>query len=111
MKQIMGSLPIERTKPSPPFNHSMVDLFGPYQVRGEVQKRTTGKAWEVIFTDLCSRAVHIEAMFRYDTSNLLLALSRFASIRGWPSKIFSDPGSQFTAANKEPGDQNTFFQM
>ena len=101
MKQIMGSLPIERTKPSPPFNHSMVDIFGPYQVRGEIQKRTTGKAWGVIFTDLCSRAVHIEAIFGYDTSHFLLALSRFASIRGWPSKMFSDPGSQLTAADKE----------
>ena len=28
MKQVMGSLPIERSKPSPPFNHCMVDLFG-----------------------------------------------------------------------------------
>ena len=101
MKQIMGSLPIERTKPSPPFNHSMVDLFGPYQIRGEVQKRISGKAWGVIFTDICSRAVHIEAVFGYDTSNFLLALTRFASIRGWPSKIFSDPGSQLTAADKE----------
>ena len=101
MKQIMGSLPIERTKPSPPFNHSMVDLFGPYQIRGEVQKRTTGKAWGVIFTDLSSRAVHIEGIFGYDTSSFLLALSRFASIRGWPAKIFSDPGSQLTAADKE----------
>ena len=101
MKQVMGSLPIERSKPSPPFNHCMVDLFGPYQVRGEVQKRITGKAWGVIFTDMCSRAVHIEAIFGYDTSNFLLALSRFASIRGWPSKIFSDPGSQLTAADKE----------
>ena len=41
MKQIMGSLPIERTKPSTPFNHSMVDLFGPYQVRVVLENFST----------------------------------------------------------------------
>ena len=101
MNQIMGRLPPERTKPAPPFNHSMVDIFGPYQIRGEVQKRTSGKAWGVIFTDLTSRAVHIEGMFGYDASSFLLALVRFVGIRGWPSKMYSDPGSQLTAAEKE----------
>ena len=87
MQQEMGRLPLERLMPSPPFSNYMVDLFGPYKVRGEVQKRITGKAWGVIFTDMCSSAVHIEAMYDYSTSSFLLALSRFASIRGWPQKI------------------------
>ena len=78
----------------------MVDLFRPYVVRGEVQKRTSGKAYGVIFTDLVSRAVHIEAVYGYDTSSFLMALSRFASIRGWPQYI-SDPGSQLIGAERE----------
>ena len=101
MEQEMGRLPIDRLKPSPPFNQVMVDLFGPYSVRGEVQKRTSGKAWAVIFTDMTSRAVHIEATFAYDTSSFLLALSRFVSIRGWPQRIYSDPGSQILGASRE----------
>ena len=101
MEQKMGGLPIDRAKPSPPFNRTMVDLFGPYSIRGEVQKRTSGKAWGMIFTDLASRAVHIEAIFGYDTSQVLMALTRFASIRGWPERIYSDPGSQLLSANKE----------
>ena len=101
MSQAMGALPVDRTTPSPPFNHSMVDLFGPYAIRGEVQKRISGKAWGVIFTDLCSRAAHIEAVFGYDTSNFLLALTRFASIRGWPERVYSDPGSQLLGADRE----------
>ena len=33
----------------------MLDLFGTFTVRGEVQKRTSGKAYGVLFTDLaCS---------------------------------------------------------
>ena len=57
----------------------MLDLFGPYTVRGEVQKRTNGKAYGVIFTDLAMKAVHIEAVFGYDTEAFLLALSRFVA--------------------------------
>jgi hypothetical protein len=54
-----------------------------------------------LFTDVCSRAVHIESAFGYDTSSFLLALQRFTSIRGWPRVIFSDPGSQLVGAEKE----------
>ena len=101
LEQPMGLLPEARLKPAPAFNHVMLDLFGPYTVRGEVQKRTSGKAYGVLFTDLTMRAVHIEAVFGYDTSNFLMALSRFASLRGWPEKIYSDPGSQLVGAERK----------
>ena len=54
-----------------------------------------------MFTDLYSRAVHIEMVFGYDTQSFLMALNRFASLRGWPEKIFSDPGTQLIGADKE----------
>ena len=60
-----------------------MDMFSPYAARGELRKRTTGKAYGVIFTDLVLRAVHIEAGFAYDTSSFLMALGRYASVRGW----------------------------
>ena len=62
----MGVLPTQRLKPAPAFDSTLVDLFGPYAIRGEVQKRTTGKGYGVIFTDLVSRAVHIEGCFGYE---------------------------------------------
>ena len=103
LEQQMGQLPEARLKPAPAFNHVMIDLlnFGPYSVRGEVQKRTSGKAYGVIFTDLVMRAVHIEAVFGYDTESFLMALSRFVSVRGWPKIIYSDPGSQLIGAERE----------
>ncbi|RUA05209.1 MAG: hypothetical protein DSY43_05115, partial [Gammaproteobacteria bacterium] len=101
LEQEMSPLTEARLKPSPAFNMVMLDLFGPYAVRGEVQKRTSGKAYGVIFTDMVMRAVHIEAVFAYDTSSFLLALSRFASVRGWQEKIYSDPGSQLIGAGRE----------
>ena len=81
-EQKMGRLPGSRLKPAPPFTYTMVDLFGPYEVRGEIQKRTSRKAYGVIFTDMVSRAVHIEVVYGYDTNSFLMALNRFASIRG-----------------------------
>ena len=39
-------------------------------------------------------------MYGYDTSNTLLALSRFASLRGWLERTYSDLGSQLVAASK-----------
>ena len=101
MKQEMGGLPLERSTPSPPFNFTMLDLFGPYQVRGEVQKRTSGKAWGALFVDMVSRAVHVEVTFGFDTDTFLLALRRFVAIRGWPQKLYSDPGSQLVSASIE----------
>jgi hypothetical protein len=97
----MGRLPLARLKQSPPFNNVMLDFFGPIKVRGEVQKRVSGKAYGVIFTDLYSRAVHIEATYGYDTESFLLALNRFVSIRGWPAVIYSDPGTQLVGADRE----------
>ena len=101
LTQEMGRLPMERLRPAPPFNYTMLDLFGPFIIRGEVQKRVSSKAWGVIFTDMVARAVHIEIACGYDTNNFMMALRRFAGIRGWPQKIFSDPGSQLTCADKE----------
>ena len=99
LTQVMGQMPSCRLMPSPPFTHTMVDLFGPLSVRGEVQKRVTCKVWGVVLTDLCCRALHIEVSCGYDTQSFLLAFTRFSSIRGWPQVMYSDPGSQLKASS------------
>lgn len=81
-EQLMGRLPEAKLKSAPVFNNVMVDLPGPYSLRGEVQKRTSGKAYGVIYADIVMRAVHIEVGFGYDTESFLMALSRFVSGRG-----------------------------
>ena len=60
MQQVMGSLPEERLKPSPPWYCTGVDLFGPFITRGEVQKRVRGKAYGVLFNCMTTRAVHVD---------------------------------------------------
>lgn len=100
-KQQMGRLPIERLKPSPPWYNCGVDLFGPFQIRDAVKKRTTGKAYGVIFTCMSSRAVHVDVAADYSTEKFLMVLRRFVSLRGYPRKLLSDNGPQLVKANQE----------
>lgn len=99
--QVMSDLPVERLQPSPPFSTVGVDFFGPFTIRGEVQKRVRGKCYGVIFVCFTSRAVHVDVSKDYSTDRFLQVLRRFASIRGWPSKLYSDCGTQLVAASKE----------
>ena len=100
-QQIMSPLPIERIKPSPPFYNVVVDYFGPFIIRGEVQKRVRGKAYGVLITCMSSRAIHLDLAQNYTTDGFLQLLRRYASVRGWPKTIHSDNGSQLVGASKE----------
>ena len=82
----MGKLPVDRLKPSPAWTCTAIDLFGPFKIRDEVKKRTTGKTYGVIFNCLGTRAVHVDLAADYSTEKFLMVLRRFASIRGYPSK-------------------------
>jgi hypothetical protein len=79
----------------------LTGLFGPFKVKGEVQKRTTGKGYGVIFTCLATRAVHVDLAQSYTTQAFLMTLRRFVSVRGYPKKLLSDNGPQLKAANEE----------
>ena len=69
--QIMSNLPLERLQPSPPFSNVGVDFFGPFTIRGEVQKRVRGKCYGVIFVCFASRAVHVDLSKDYSTDSFL----------------------------------------
>jgi len=99
--QVMSPLPVERIKPSPAFATSGVDYFGPFATKGEVQKRVRGKSYGVIFTCFSSRAVYVDVAHDLSTDGFLQTLRRFASLRGWPSKMYSDNGTQLVGASNE----------
>jgi len=96
--QRMSPLPIERIKPSPAFQNTGLDYFGPFEVKGEVQKRVRGKCYGILFVCDSSRAVHADIVQNYTTEAFLQALRRFACIRGWPRNIHSDNGTQLVGA-------------
>ena len=97
----MADLPIERLLTTPPFHVTGIDFFGPYQSRGEVNKRSRGKCYGVIFACFVTRAVHVDLCVDYSTDAFLQTLRRFVCIRGWPKEIRSDNGTQLVAASKE----------
>ena len=99
--QVMGNLPQERLKPAPPWYSTSVDLFGPFTIRDAVKKRTTSKAYGVIFNCIGTRAVYLDLAPDYSTESFLMVLRRFVSLRGYPSKMYSDNGAQLVAASQE----------
>ena len=75
----MGKLPIERLKPAPAWDATALDFFGPFKIKDEVQKRTTGKAYGLIFSCLATRAVHADVSPDYSNEKFLMALRHFVS--------------------------------
>ena len=93
-KQVMGRLPTPRLQPSAPFMFVSCDLFGPMTIRGEINKRSQGKCFGIIFTCMATRAVSLDITSNYSSQALMMAIRRFIAIRGSPREIFSDLGSQ-----------------
>ena len=97
----MAPLPLHRLKPAPAFFNTYIDFFGPFQIRGVVNGRSSGKAFGVIFTCGNSRAVHCDLSQNYSTDGFLQTFRRFTSIRGFPNNVWSDCGSQLVATDKQ----------
>ena len=97
----MAPSPVEQMKPTPPYTHVVVDYFGFFLIRGEVQKRIRGKCYGVLFTCMTMRAVYADIAYDYSTNGFMMVLRRFASIRGWPTKFYSDKGTQLIGASNE----------
>ena len=96
--QIMGGIPRDQLIDPVAWNHVEVDLFGPFLCRSDVNKRSSLKVWGIVFVDRCSGATHCDVLLDYSTVEIIRALRRFASLRGWPLRMYSDPGSQLESA-------------
>ena len=70
--QRMTPLPKDRSKPSLPWQYTSVDLFGPYTIKGKVNKRCRGKAYVLIFNCCVSRAVYEDIAVDYSTEGFLM---------------------------------------
>lgn len=90
--QQMGTLPADRLQVAPPFTYVGVDVFGPW----EIVSRCTGggalnsKRRAVMFSCMCSRAVHIEVIEAMSTGSFINALRRFFAIRGASRELEMD---------------------
>ena len=101
MQQQMAQLPA-RVNPSPPFTHVGVDYAGPLKIKMSLGRgHKSGKGYIVVFVCFCTKAVHLEAVTSYDSSNFLNAFKRFVSRRGLCSHVYSDCGTNFVGADTQ----------
>lgn len=94
----MADLLEERTETSPPFTFSGMDRFGPFIVK---EGRKELKRYGLLFTCLCSRAVHTETLGDLTTEAFMNALWVFIAIRGPVRQLRCDQGTNFMAARRE----------
>lgn len=99
-QQRMADLPADRVESAPPFSFCGMDCFGPFLTK---QGRKEQKRYGLLFTCLCSRAVHIETLEDLTTDAFINALRCFIAIRGTVRQIRSDCGTNFTGARNELG--------
>lgn len=97
-QQVMSDLPLERTQRACPFEFTTLDLFGPFEVKDSVKRRTSKKVWGIVYCCMVSRAVHADLTDDQSTESFLLAYTRFVALRGHPRKLWSDRGTNFVGA-------------
>ena len=101
IQQKMSPLPFIRLSPAPAFFRTGIDFFGPFTIRGEVNKRVHGKCYGVIMVCFFTRGVYIDISSDYSTDKFLMAFRRFVSIRGYPGYVYTDGGKQLVAASNK----------
>ncbi|XP_075156248.1 uncharacterized protein LOC142229564 [Haematobia irritans] len=101
-KQVMATLPPERTTLTRPFTNTGVDYAGPFDIKTYSGRgcRIT-KGYICLFVCFCTRAIHLEAVSELSTPAFLAALTRFVSRRGCPNIIYSDNVRNFVGAARE----------
>ncbi|XP_023204623.1 uncharacterized protein LOC111611627 [Xiphophorus maculatus] len=96
--QRMADLPCERVEASPPFTYCGVDCFGPFYIK---EGRKELKRYGLLFTCLCSRAVHIELLDDMTSDAFINSLRTLIAIRGNVRQLWSDQGTNFVGARRE----------
>ena len=90
---------VERLTPeNPSFTSVGMDYYGPLYVQ---QGHSHVKRYGCVFTCLMTSPVHIEITCTLDTDSFINALRRFISLRGNPSSLYSDNGSNFHARGQK----------
>ena len=103
LSQQMANLPADRLETPPPFTNVGLGVFGPWFIKTRKLRggAANSKRWGLIFTCLNCRAVHIEVLETMETSSFICALRHFVSIRGVPSLIRCDRGTNFIEGKSE----------
>ena len=83
---------------APAFYVTQTDLCGPFTSYSKHNKRTTLKIWIAVFVCTATSMTCLRVMEGYDTTQFVMAFSRFGSSEGFPKKLLVDAGSQILSA-------------
>ena len=83
---------------STPWTNISLDFPGPIIIKGEVNVRSRGKSWILIYVCRNTKAVCLLATSGYSTSDFLLKHEEFVARKNSPCHIVSDRGSQLVRA-------------
>jgi len=97
-EQKMADLPPDRMETTPPFTYCGMDCFGPFYIK---EGRKELKRYGLLFTCLCSRAVHIELLDDMTADAFINAFRAFVALRGNVRLLRSDQGTNFVGARRE----------
>lgn len=102
MEQLMGSLPRHRVEMCLPFERTGVDYAGPFEVRpAGLRSRVRLKSWIAVFKCMVTKAIHLELVEDLSARAFVNAFTRFSSLRGTCTELWSDNGTCFVGAEKE----------
>lgn len=82
---------------APPFTFLQCDIAQHFPVKTRITGRLTHKTPAIIFVCLITGGVSIQMMENHETSQVVKALTRHASVYGMPSILYVDAGSQLKA--------------
>ncbi|CAI6376356.1 unnamed protein product [Macrosiphum euphorbiae] len=96
----MADLPVFRVNYAPVFSHCGVDFAGPFSTKPSVgRSRIVSETYLALFICLTSKAVHLEIVSDLSADTFIATLKRFVVRRGYPTKMYSDYGTNFTSTH------------
>ena len=101
-EQIMADLPPQVFQvPCRAFTNVQLDYAGAVTVKDQVKRRVGIKAYPLLFVCMNSGMLHVQLCPGYDANTFISQFQQFVAIRGSPSYIHTDQGSQLVAAGKQ----------
>ena len=83
----------------PPWTYVSLDYAGPIEIRGEVNSRSRGKGWILVFVCQNTKAVCLLPTSGYDTASFLVKYEEFRARNGDQRKITTDRGTQLVKSS------------
>jgi len=98
--KLMADLPAFRVNYASEFSHCGVDFAEPFNTKSSVgRSRIVYKTYLALFICLTTKTIHLEIVSELSADTLIATLGRFFARWGYPTKMYSDNGTNFTSTH------------